>query len=407
MAKDNNKTKLTPSTPKPRKMLQMLMYISLLALALVIIFRFAGNQFGWGGYTSVPKEVQIQYVPSDFKPEIDEENALVILSNPYRYSREFDQLVFQFNMSLLGHVANRMGIADSLKQQIQVKYQEHHPYLKRMYFNDFVALRDTSSQFYDDWYSNNMTDAVTILNEVASKYTCYLVNHVISSLLETTNGRISVAGKNVDTPCGVAVMEGLKPMIDRLKERAAIEDFSRSKGMLEERVERVTAELATMEIRDRKGLNKQLQTKVFGFNVSSTEMEISAISVMKIGFDLQKYFNIDMNSSKKRVRVTLPEPEILSHEVYPRIDKLDIGWLRELKDVDFNENFNVLRKEFRREALASDIMDKAKTQAEEIMETMLGPVIKSFDKRYELEIRFKNVSPEYVDDFSTELSEQM
>jgi hypothetical protein len=160
---------------------------------------------------------------------------------------------------------------------------------------------------------------------------------------------------------------------------------------LEERVEQVTAELATLEIRDRKGLSKQLQTKIWGFSVSSTEMEVSAISVLKIGFNLEKYLDIQMDASSKTVRVTLPEPEILSHEVYPKIDKLDIGWLREVQEVDFNKNFNLLRKEFRREALESDAMDKAKGQATEIMNTLLGPLLMSIDRTYQLEVNFKKM----------------
>ena len=88
----------------------------------------------------------------------------------------------------------------------------------------------------------------------------------------------------MDTPCGVAVTEALRPMLKTLEDRAAIEDFGRSRGLLQEKIERVIAELATLEIRDKKGINKQLQTKIWGFSVSSSDIEISAISVLKVGF---------------------------------------------------------------------------------------------------------------------------
>ena len=325
-----------------------------------------------GGFSNIPKEAQIRYVPADFIPEIDEENALEILSNPYRYEREFDELIYDFNLSLLFHVARRMNLPDSLKGRVQTEYDKHHTYLHELYFNDFVQLQDTSSRFYQEWYASASADAVTILNEVASKYTCWFVNHILGTLLETSEGKLFLSGKKVDTPCGVAMGEALKPMIDRLQESAAIRDFSKSKGFLEERVERVTAELATMEIRDKKGLNRQMQTKLLGINISSTELEVTAVSVMKIGFNLQKFFDIRLDASRNTVVITLPEPEILSHEVYPKVDKLDIGWLREVENEDFNRNFNLLRKEFRKEALESDVMGKAKNQAKEIMETMMG-----------------------------------
>ena len=384
---------------------QLFLYIAAGLLLVVLIFTFFRKNKG--AYTRIPKEYQVKYVPSNFNPELDEEMALAVMSNPYRYSREFNDLVRQFNLALLNHVANRMGLSDSLKLEVQTVYEKHHPYISRLYFNEFTALQDTSSVLYQKWYNSESTDAVTILKEVSSKYTCFLTNLIFSSILETDEGKLFVYGRNVDSPCGVAMGEALQPMIDRLEERAAIRDFTASKGFLEEKVERVTAELATMEVRDKKGLNKQMQTRLWGFNVSTTELEVIAISVLKVGFDLQKYFELSLDPNTNQVTVTLPEPEILSHEVYPKIEKLDIGWLREVKNVDFNKNFNILRKEFRREALESDIMDKAKTQATEIMQLILGPLINSMNRKYKLNVNFKNLNPvqsdeEFFDNYTRE-----
>ncbi|MEK7257620.1 MAG: hypothetical protein AAB316_22885, partial [Bacteroidota bacterium] len=81
-------------------------------LLFLVVAGFLGflayKQFkGDDEYSNIPKEVQIKYVPSDFTTDVDLENALPILSNPYRYAREFDQLIHDFNLSLLRHVANR------------------------------------------------------------------------------------------------------------------------------------------------------------------------------------------------------------------------------------------------------------------------------------------------------------
>lgn len=344
---------------------------------------------GSGSYTNVPQEVQLKYVPSDFQADIDEANALPILSNPYRYSREFDALVYEFNLSLLKHVANRMNLSDSLKMSVRSEYDKHHPYISQLMFDDFVALKDTSSAIYNTWYASEMTGSVDILNEVASKYTCFLVTQIFGTLLQTEEGKIYVKGKKVDTPCGVAMSEGLAPMIARLKDRAAIEDFNRSKGLLNERVERAIAELGTMEIRDRKGIGTSKQTKVLGFEVSSTEMEMSAISILKVGFKLDKSFEMDLNSESGTVTIILPEPEIISHEVFPKIDKLDVGWMREISQDDFNKNMDLLRRDFRREALESDVMDKAKQRAGDLMDTMLTPMVKGLNGRFKIRVRFK------------------
>ncbi len=378
---------------------KLMLYTALLCFAALFFYKYyTGQSIGSIGdsianYTMVPKEMQINYVPADFKMELDEEYALSILSNPYRYSREFNELIYKFNLSMLNHVATRMNLPDSLKMELEPSYKVHHDYLKDLYFKDFVALKDTSDNIYQAWYENEATSSAEILNEVASKYTCFLVNHVIMSMVKSEGGKLNVKGSKIDSPCGIAMTEAMRPLMKRLQKRAAIEDFTRSKGMMEEKIEAVIAELATMEVRDKKGLNKQLQTKVLGYAVSSTDIEVSAISILKVGFKLDKFFDLALDPKKNIVRITLPEPTILSHEVFPKVDKLDIGWLRELSNVDLNKNFNLLRGEFRREALESNIMEKSKEQAKTLMEMMIGPVVHSLNNRFKLEVGFHRMSP--------------
>ena len=376
-----------------------LIYILFIGACAFFMYNYFKNtNFGKGAdYTSVPKEMQIKYIPSEYNFELDEETTLAILTNPDRYQREFNDLVYNFNLSMLNHVATRMDLPDSIKMEIEPEYQKHHPYMRQMYYNDFVKLRDASANMYESWYQNNYNSAAEALKEVASNYTCYLINQVIMNMILSKNGTIAGIGNGVDSPCMIAMKESLNPMIRRLEERAAIHDFSSSKGMMEEKVERTIAELATMEIRDRKGLNKQLQTKIWGYAVSSTDIEVSAISILKVGFKLDEYFDISLDEGRKRVTVTLPSPVILSHEVYPKIDKLDVGWMRELSNEDFNKNFNVLRKEFRRDAIEDDVMNKAKTQADELMHLLLEPIVQQMGGKYKLLVRFKKTESSLAD----------
>lgn len=387
---------------RPRNMLRALLVILIVCIVGVLLFRkFVAPP----GYTNVPKEYQVNYVPADFRMPVDEERALSILSDPNRNRRGFDELVYDVNLSILQHVGRRMNLTDEDMSRLQEEYEKHHPYLRGLYFNDFVQLRDTTSQLYETWYDNEGGGAIEALREVAGKYTCFLVTQVITNLVPVKGQSIYAKGKEVNTPCGVAMQEALNPMLKRLEERAAVQDFSRSRGLLQEKVEKVIAELATMEVRDKKGLNKNLQTRFLGFSVSSSDIEVSAISILKVGFRLNEYFDISLNSKQGIVNITLPEPVILSHEVFPKIDKLDIGWMREVQSVDLNKNFDVLRREFRREALESDIMDSAKSQAIDLMNTMFDPVVKGINSRYNLRVRFKEVEPAYPEpapDYSAE-----
>lgn len=386
------------------KALLYLLFISVCALLGYNYFKNSGFGSGDGfsskgmEYTKVPKEMQIKYIPTSFDYDIDEESTLAILTNPDRYQREFNDLIYDFNINMLNHVANRMDLPDSIKMNIEPEYKKQHPYMRQMYYNDFIKIRDTSANVYESWYQNKFNSAAEALDEVASNYTCYLVNQVIMNAMYAKGGTIAGIGNGVETPCMIAMKESLRPMIQRLEERAAIMDFSQSKDMMKEKVEKTIAELATMEIRDRKGLNKTLQTKIWGYSVSSTDIEISAISVLKVGFKIDQYFNISLDQGRKRVVVTMPEPTILSHEVYPKIDKLEVGWMRELSNEDFNKNFNVLRREFRRDAIEDRVMDKAKNHADELMHLMLEPIVNQLGRRYKLLVRFKKMKNSLADE---------
>jgi hypothetical protein len=338
---------------------------------------------------SAPKEVMVNYQPAKFSFQVDEEYALAVLTHPYRYRDEFDELVRDINLALLDHVGRRMGLPDSLQYAFVSAYEQHHGYLKDLYFKDYVALVDTSASVYQSWYESYNTRAIEQFKEVAYKYTCFLMSQVTSSVLQTTEGKLLALGEDVESPCGIALKEGLQPMLARLDERAAIADFTASRGLLQEKVESVIMELATLEVRDKKGLSKQLQTRIWGFTVSTTDIEVTAISILKVGFDLNDYFDFALDESSRQVTITLPPPKILSHEVYPKLDKLDVGWLRELSDEDLNKAFNVLRAEFRREALADGVLERAKANAEKQVQTLFGPLLQSMNGRFTLRIAFR------------------
>lgn len=338
-----------------------------------------------------PQAVQLTYIPSDFQPNLNEEATLQILAQPEKYRKEFDDLVYNFNVSLLYHVANRMDLADSLKRRLEPEYRKHHDYLKNLYFSDFVALKDTTAYLYENWYNDNANQAVQIFNEVAGKYTCFFVTQILATLLKATDGQLMAKGKNVDNPCGIAISEALRPMVERLQTRATIQDFSASRGMLKDKVRQGIAELATYELRSRLGLDKTLSYKILGFSVSETDIRVEAISVIKTGFKLDQAFDVTYSPKKGIVYVTLPQPTILSHEVYPRVDKLDVGFLSGISGEEMNRNFNELRRQFRQDALENEhVLDKAKARADSVMQLMLGPVVKSMGRNYKLELRFRD-----------------
>lgn len=373
---------------------RLVLLLALLAVASYLVYQaYFGDEVAGN---KIPRAMQLTYKPSDFRPSLDDENTLRILSDPQRYKNDFDQLILNFNASLLMHVAGRMGLSEPQKQACLNEYKKQHPYIRQMYFNDFISLRDSNSVLYETWYENETSSAVDLLNEVASKYTCFFLTQILSTVLQTQDGKLAVRGSRVETPCGIALTEGVRPTITRLQKFAAVNDFSKAKGLMKERVERTIAELAVVEVRDRKGIRKQFDKKVAGYTVSSTEIELSAMSVAKIGFNLNQYFDISVNSAQQVVTATLPQPIILSHEVYPKLEAVDVGFWAGLTEDDFNRNINILRQAFRADLDKSDVFNKAQIKASELMKTMLEPMVQGINKGYKLQVRFlQPQSPDY------------
>lgn len=372
---------------KPMSLTNLAIVMLILAIGAVLLYRYFQAQPG--SFLAPPAEYQLQYMPADFKLSINPETALAILQNPKRYRREFGEMVHDINVDILSHLSKRMGLTDSLKRRVLQEYEAEHDDFVEMYYRDFMRIRDTSAALYETWYEEGGRKVTEVFEEVAAKYTCFMANKILAAVIPTRNGNILAKGSDVETPCGIAMKEALGPLTKRLQERAAINDFSRSQGIFQEKIERVIGELATIEIRDKKAISKNMQTTIWGINVSNTNVEISAISLLKVGFRLTDYFDISLDSRNKLVNITLPEPVVLSHEVLPKVEKLDIGWLRELENKSINEGINSLREVFREEAIESNVMQRAKTQANELMNTMFTPIAQMVGDDYRIKVNYR------------------
>ena len=366
---------------------QMMLWILIAVAAYFGYTLYTGNTESQ--VSSIPRAMQVTYIPADFKINLAEGPALEILSNPQKYKREFSDLIFQFNSALVSHVCNRMGLDDNTRAACLEEYRKMHPLINQMYFNDFAGMSDTTSQLYRTWYENQSAGAADLLNEVAGKYTCFFITNIISTVLKTQDGKLSVKGTKVETPCSIAIMEGLRPTVKRLQDAAAIRDFAKARGLLKEKVERSITELAVKEVRDKKGIRVDNATKIMGYNVSKTDFDVTAISILKVGFNLNNFFDVTVDNANKRIIVTLPQPQILSHEVYPKVENLDVGWMREINPQDFNDNINKLRQAFRDDAYNSTIFTEAKQRALDIMQLILLPAVRGINRDYKVAVAFQ------------------
>ena len=71
------------------------MLFTLLCAAGFLLYQAFGSDDNT--VSSIPRAMQVTYVPADFKMQLDNQQTLEILSNPQRYKNEFDKLILDFN----------------------------------------------------------------------------------------------------------------------------------------------------------------------------------------------------------------------------------------------------------------------------------------------------------------------
>ena len=76
-----------------------------------------------------------------------------------------------------------------------------------------------------------------------------------------------------------------------------------------------------------------------------------------------------------------------------------MGFLAGITGDEMNQNFNELRRQFRQDAIDNEkVLDKAKLRADSVMQLMFGPMIRSMNRNYKLELRFKDTHDQLTED---------
>lgn len=106
---------------------------------------------------------------------------------------------------------------------------------------------------------------------------------------------------------------------------------------------------------------------------STKQLEVEADFVIRVGFDLEKPFVIEMDQASGALRVKLPPAEILSTELHDvRFLKDEDGIWNHLTDDDREQAIRDLRLRVALQARQSDLRDRAVAAAQERISHLLA-----------------------------------
>lgn len=334
-------------------------------------------------YIEISEEVDFKLIKNFDK---DIESNIEIISNPITNESKLFDLFRKINISIFNHICERINITGNIKNEIIKTYERKHRHLFNMFYDDLINSRENEPSLYDEWYEEYRYKSLTNFSECFKKNISFYISHVFATVIKTAKlPTIFNNGKRISLG-GIGLNEIFNPLIKKVKIQAAINDFSLAKGLLNLEVTKEISELCTYEIRDRKGLNKEIMAKILGIPFQKVVTEISAISIMKIGIDLNS--DIDFYIDGDLLVIELPEPKILTHEVYPKFDNFFLAWSGEFKVSHLNKMLNELRVEFRRVALENNCFEISKTKTESIINQTLIKLLKKFNLVFKVKIRF-------------------
>lgn len=106
---------------------------------------------------------------------------------------------------------------------------------------------------------------------------------------------------------------------------------------------------------------------------STKTLVISGEFIVKAGFDLQKSFEMNLQKEPLALRISLPEPEILSVELvrYEVVHSSDGVW-NKLQPKDQQESIRLLLAQAQKDAADLDLLQECKTQVERRLYDVLG-----------------------------------
>lgn len=137
-------------------------------------------------------------------------------------------------------------------------------------------------------------------------------------------------------------------------------------------------ELSTLELRDVKH-NYSWTNKWLG---SEKTIEMNGSFDVKMGFDLNKEFTIDIDDNKKVALITVSEPKILSIELKKTNIDSQNGLINKINDENRNEVINSFISSARRDLNKTVYLEKTKKNLQNVFDKMLIKRLDDFEIKY-------------------------
>ena len=363
----------------------------------IIIIVISILLFGCSGpskFQYIPQVSKIRY-KVDFKPNLNFSKItqdIVSARNIYSQNSSkyinFSNAINEINSELLRFLFEAFELTTEQKRTIRNEYSKSHSIIASEYFQSYKRklkeieyLPPSETTFAYPTYTD-----IDAFGDILSQKVCTIVSILLSS---TNLSLIGAINSLYSDPCEYVIVSAVNPILEGLENSALIKDHLMCRLNIKEHVREMILELATIKDGYKADFATTYERKIF-FDLFRSEADLRAnvTGIIKAGFDLNKYFDLNINDEYKKFIITLPEPEILSTDIDYKITDMNDGWFIEINEKNINQSFALVKKRLQRDAIRSGILIKAKENVSKVVDIIFKPIAMLPQMQYSIEIKY-------------------
>ena len=301
---------------------------------------------------------------------------------------DFEGAVDTLHRALLNYMAERLNLTDEERTLMLDEYAASSGSILIDYQQMMGKQVDSIATPTQAIVSYNAYNSVNEFVNVFSGHACAFLSFPGRAQLKQAAGLVGEGDAlDVRLTCRNVLTDAIAPLAGALRRKAVIQDLNTSELTIESQVRSMVAELATAEEHLTADFTDYYQTR-FLFMKSEAVLRARADATVKVGFDLNKRFSIEMDHATRRMTIRLPEPEVLSNEVDVEFIDVKNGTLVKIDREKYNAALTHARDMMTEQVAGSTIFVTAKHNARRIIQTIFQPMMALPEFRYSVDVVF-------------------
>ena len=363
-----------------------------LAIVTLSLFLLSGCvSAGFDLNEHLEQQPQIDYSPG-FQKELPYQQLVssIQLQNREMTHDEFTSYksaVYMIHHEAVQYTLDELNIPQNIKRNVLRDLKNNQDELATFYVAELAkASKARAGRNHEKTLNYPRFSSVNEFTDVASQNMSFIMDSFLGFVDRGVAKRNSLAAAT--KPFQILLYKALLPISEGLRAQALIDDQIHARFKLKSQINKMITELGTISRKYNNSVVDQPGSRKFKLK-SKTLIWSKSSAIIEAGFDLRRYFRVELDSVRKELLITLPEPIILSIATKSNFQNIENGWFAKITEERMNEFHKLERREFTALALDAGIVDEAKQNIEGKLIEILTPIVQTPYFNYDVAINFQ------------------